>query len=179
MSNIFDLFKKIESEKASTEPVSFIVVGLGNIGKQYELTEQGYMQATEGETEFAHIPDWYEWERKCVRAEIESGEYKLDLPVDIMVTVDLDGLYHVGQGRLIHTPDGFKLDGCDGKLHYEQKPLASYSLYSDFNWYEVGDVISIGNSEAQYYCFPQTDRDVVAKARLAAEELYKIAKSKM
>ena len=38
MSNIFDLFKKIESEKASTEPVSFIVVGLGNIGKQYELT---------------------------------------------------------------------------------------------------------------------------------------------
>ncbi len=38
MSNIFDLFKKIESEKTSTEPVSFIVVGLGNIGKQYELT---------------------------------------------------------------------------------------------------------------------------------------------
>ena len=39
MSNIFDLFKKIESQKpSSSEPVSFIVVGLGNIGKQYELT---------------------------------------------------------------------------------------------------------------------------------------------
>lgn len=38
MSNIFDLFKKIETQKASSEPVSFIVVGLGNIGKQYELT---------------------------------------------------------------------------------------------------------------------------------------------
>lgn len=38
MSNIFDLFKKIESQKASTEPVSFIVVGLGNVGKQYEHT---------------------------------------------------------------------------------------------------------------------------------------------
>lgn len=38
MSNIFDLFKKIESQKASSEPVSFIIVGLGNIGKQYELT---------------------------------------------------------------------------------------------------------------------------------------------
>ena len=36
MSNIFDLFKKIES--APQGPVSFIVVGLGNIGKQYELT---------------------------------------------------------------------------------------------------------------------------------------------
>ena len=78
----------------------------------------------------------------------------------------------------MHTVDGFKLEGCDGKLHYEQKPLASYSLYSDFNWYEVGDVISIGNGEAQYYCFPKTNRDVVAKARLAAEELYRIVKNK-
>lgn len=37
MSNIFDLFKKIESAP-SAAPVSFIVAGLGNIGKQYELT---------------------------------------------------------------------------------------------------------------------------------------------
>ena len=37
MSNIFDLFKKIES-RPQTAPVSFIVVGLGNIGKQYEKT---------------------------------------------------------------------------------------------------------------------------------------------
>lgn len=38
MSNIFDLFKKIEQSSPSTAPVSFIIVGLGNIGKQYELT---------------------------------------------------------------------------------------------------------------------------------------------
>lgn len=38
MSNIFDLFKKIEQSSASSAPVSFIIVGLGNIGKQYELT---------------------------------------------------------------------------------------------------------------------------------------------
>ena len=37
MSNIFDLFKKIESEPKAA-PVSFIIVGLGNIGKQYEQT---------------------------------------------------------------------------------------------------------------------------------------------
>ena len=37
MSNIFDLFKKIET-KTSSEPVSFILVGLGNVGKQYEKT---------------------------------------------------------------------------------------------------------------------------------------------
>lgn len=37
MSNIFDLFKKIEQPK-STSPVSAIVVGLGNPGKEYERT---------------------------------------------------------------------------------------------------------------------------------------------
>ena len=37
MSNIFDLFKKIETKSEAT-PVTFIVVGLGNIGKQYENT---------------------------------------------------------------------------------------------------------------------------------------------
>lgn len=43
MSNIFDLFRRIESESASTSgkgasAVSHIVVGLGNPGKQYEGT---------------------------------------------------------------------------------------------------------------------------------------------
>ena len=39
-------------------------------------------------------------------------------------------------------------------------------------------MIGIGNRDALYYCFPRTDRDVVAKARLAAEELYKMKKKK-
>lgn len=38
MSNIFDLFKKIESTSASAAHVTHIIVGLGNIGKQYEKT---------------------------------------------------------------------------------------------------------------------------------------------
>lgn len=37
MADIFDLFKKIET-KSDTLPVTHIVVGLGNIGKQYEKT---------------------------------------------------------------------------------------------------------------------------------------------
>ena len=37
MSNIFDLFKKIEKQ-ADTTPVSFIIAGLGNPGQQYQKT---------------------------------------------------------------------------------------------------------------------------------------------
>ena len=41
------------------------------------------------------------------------------------------------------------------ELDYTQLPQASYSLYSDFYWYEIGDMISIGDEKAQYYCFPK------------------------
>lgn len=38
MSNIFDLFKKIEQAKAPKAPITHIIAGLGNIGKPYERT---------------------------------------------------------------------------------------------------------------------------------------------
>ena len=148
-------------------------------GKVWELTEKGQLKAKgEGaETEFTYVSDWYAWERQKVREEIEAGEYRLDTEVDIALLFDTKALYMVGEGRLIHNAEGFFLFGCDDKLNYTQKPLASYSLNSDYYWYEIGDVISIGNQDVLYYCFPKGKKDIVTKARLATEELYKIAKA--
>jgi hypothetical protein len=142
-------------------------------GKKYRMNELGQLEAFEGETRFPHIPDWYAWERECVKEEIENGEYLLDTDVTIGMMVDYKAIYMVGEGHLTHTEKGFTLTGCDGKLNYEQKPLSSYGLYSDYYWYEIGDMICIGNKDALYYCFPKKD-GVVAKTRIAAEEIYKI-----
>lgn len=149
----------------------------GGCGKTYLLTETGFLQAQEGETEYPHIPDWYRWERSCVRQELLDGSYRLDIPVSICMLVDSKSIYRVGEGRLIHSREGFHLSGCEGKLDYRQKPISSYSLYSDYFWYELGDMICIGNSKVLYYCFPAVQQDVVAKTRLAAEELYKLTKA--
>jgi len=145
-------------------------------GKVYRMDEYGSMKAETGETEFSHIPDWYAWERAEVKRELEAGIYRLDTAVDICMLVDTKCIYRVGDGRLVHTADGFHLTGCDGMLDYEQKPLASYSLYADYYWYELGDVICIGNHRALYYCFPKDPSVPVAKARLAAEELYRLVR---
>ncbi len=144
--------------------------------KIWELTEEGYMKALEGETEFSHIPDWYKWERECVKQELIDGKYSLDIPVKILMGVNSKSIYEVGEGRLTHSADGFHLIGCDGKLDFSVKPSSSYSLYSDYLWYEIGDMICIGDTKAFYYCFPQVDGDFVAKTRLATEELYKLTK---
>ena len=146
-------------------------------GKTWELTELGQMHALEGETEYPHIPDWYAWERQQVRAELLEGSYRLDTEVDIAVLADFRNIYKVGKGRLVQTREGFHLTGCGGRLTYSQKPMACYSLYADYYWYELGDMICIGDNERLYYCFPPQGVPV-AKARLAAEELYKLCKAR-
>ena len=144
-------------------------------GKQYEMDIYGRMRALVGETEFAHIPDWYDWQRKCVRRELLNGSYKMELPVDIGILADHKALYMVGSGTLVHDIDGFTLTDSTGKLHYTQASSSCYTLNADFYWYQIGDVIGIGNKERLYYCFPKA-KDVVTKARLATEELYKLRK---
>ena len=146
-------------------------------GKQYELTPLGQLKALQGETEFAHIPDYYAWERSQVRRALEEGTYRLDTDVEIGMLVDFKHIYMVGSGHLTHDETGFHLTGCDGRLDYTHSPQSSYGLYADYYWYEIGDVICIGTSDCLYYCFPK-DSTPVAKTRLAAEELYKKVKAR-
>ena len=154
-----------------------IHLACNNCGTTYELTEYGKLRALNADTAYESVSDWYQWERECVKREIEDGSYKLETGVDIRMLVDTRCVYRVGEGTLTHDSSGFHLTGCDGKLDYTQKPIASYCLCSDFFWYEIGDVISIGNSKALYYCFPKDKSVPVAKARLATEELYKKVKA--
>lgn len=141
-------------------------------GTKWTLQEDGTLSPAKP---FSSVPDWFRWEREQVRKEIADGTYKLETPVEIYMLVNTKAIYHVGQGNLKHNIKGFVLDGCEGKLHYEQSPKASYSLYSDYFWYELGDMICIGDMKTLYYCFPKEAGDIVAKARIATEELYKLA----
>ncbi len=155
----------------------------GHCNAKWELTENGFLNLNSEECQvdiknsnsFTHVPDWYNWQREQVRQEIKSGLYSINADVDIYMMVDTKAIYKVGSGHLRHDLNGFVLDGCDGKLHYEQKPKASYSLYSDYYWYEIGDMICIGDMKTLYYCFPKNTGDIVAKARIATEELYKFS----
>ena len=148
-------------------------------GKEYELTTLGQLEALDGNTEIAHIPDWYRWEREQVKQEILDGTYKLDTDVDIAMQVDYKAVYTVGEGHLTHDRNGFVLTGCDGKLDYTQKPQSCFGLYADYYWYEIADCICIGDNEVHYFCFPKKEGVSVAKIRLATEEMYKLYKSRV
>ena len=146
-------------------------------GKQYELTPMGDLKATDGDSAFTTVPLWNDWQRGLVRQEILDGSYRMDVDVDISVMMDYKAIYNVGTGHLTHDLTGFHLTGCDGAIEYHQKPQHSYCLYADYFWYEVGDIICIGNNDILYYCFPKGG-DVVAKTRMAVEEMYQLYKSR-
>ena len=143
-------------------------------GKAWELTELGEMKALEGETYFSHIPDWYKWERECVRKEVEDGTYGFDVPCDIFMIVNHKDVYKVGNGRVSHNLDGLHLTGCEGKIDYRQSSKSMYTVEAAFHWYTLGDVIGMGNNRALYFAMPsKDDAHVVGKARLGAEEIFK------
>ena len=141
--------------------------------KQWILDEYGYMRALQGETEFDHVPTWYAWQRNCVAKEIDNGTYKLDVDVNVVVLKGTKAVYDIGAGHLTHDASGFTLTFDNGNATYTQPASASYSLYADYLWYEIGDVICIGNNDMLYYCFPQDKSVPVAKTRLATEEIFK------
>ena len=48
----------------------------------------GQLRALEGETEFSHIPDWFEWERSQVRKQLEEGTYRFEDEVEVYSLVE-------------------------------------------------------------------------------------------
>ncbi|MCQ2482548.1 MAG: 1-acyl-sn-glycerol-3-phosphate acyltransferase [Clostridia bacterium] len=148
----------------------------GACNKAYVLNQYGLLEAEDGEPVFEHIPDWYKWERQCVADDIKNKKYALDVDVEIGMIIDYKAVYMIGAGRLSHNEAGFILKDSDGKVIYKQPANSCYSLYSDYFWYEIGDMICIGNNDVLFYCFPK-GKNLAAKARIAVEEMYKLSKS--
>lgn len=166
------LYKCMNCETEGMMEAKGTRINCSHCNTTYELTEHGELICSDQKY---HIPDWYRWERECVRKELADGTYEYSADVDIMVYRDMQSIYKVGTGHLTHNVNGFELSGCNGAIKFVQKPSANYSLYSDYYWYEIGDMICIGDAKEQYYCFPQDNlKRNVAKLRLATEEMFKM-----
>ncbi len=147
-------------------------------GKRWTLLETGYLQANDGETEFDHIPDWFEWEREQVRLEIERGEYSFSDEVDVHSMPRCYRFMPLGRAKLSHDPqNGFVLEGHYRGEDYriQRTPLQSNSLHVEYDFPHVKpfDCVDISTENDSFYCFP-TKENVVTKLSLATEEIYRI-----
>lgn len=144
-------------------------------GKRWEMDELGVLHAKNGETEFSHIPDWYEWERANVRTEVETGTYSFSAPVRVMSLPNANGYVHIGDGTLTHNMDGFTVRGTGAYGDFEMvKPVPSlYSSHIELNYLgKYGDCVDLNTLEDSWYCYPQVCDFSIVKIALATEELY-------
>jgi ribosomal protein L37AE/L43A len=149
--------------------------------KTYEMDVYGKLHATEGETEFSHIPDWYEFERNQVRKQIEEGSYQFEDDVIIDSLPNAKGYIRLGDGHLKHDVNGFVLTGTefDQPLHLIKEPLSLYSLHIEYDYFGKGDCIDLSTLDDTYYIYPKNRKNVVTKLHFAVEELFKIEKEKL
>ena len=139
------------------------------------MDELGSLRAVEGETEFSHIPAWYEWERANVRREVVAGTYAFTAPVRVMSLPNAKGYIHIGDGTLKHGMEGFTVRGTGAFCAFEMvKPVPSlYSCHIELNYLDkYGDCVDLNTLEDTWYCYPQIKDFAVTKIALATEELY-------
>ena len=147
-------------------------------GKRWELGEDGILRAKTGETEFPYVPDWFNWERAEVRAEIERGEYHFEDEVDVHSMPRCWKFEPLGKAKLIHTPeDGFILEGHYRGEDYriQRMPLQINSLHVEYDFPHIKpfDCVDISTEDDSFYCFP-TKENVVTKLAFATEEIYEM-----
>ena len=146
-------------------------------GKSWTLSPLGELCADRGETEFSHIPDWYEWERENVRREVEAGTYSSGvLPVHVDSLPNADRFLSLGEGTLIHDCGGFTVRGTTAAGEPFEMVKTVPSLYSCHIEYEYlgkyGDCVDLNTLEDTWYVYPQGSDFSVTKMALATEELY-------
>ena len=146
-------------------------------GKRWNLTEDGSLKAYEGETEFSHVPDWFEWEREQVKLQIERGEYSFEDEVDIYSQPGCYSFPYLGKGTLTHNEkDGFVVrghyNGEDFCIH--RTPIQTNSLHVEYNFGKIkpmADCIDVSTEEDSFYCYP-TKKNVATKIAFATEIFY-------
>lgn len=145
-------------------------------GKRWNWNEDGYLQALEGETEFDHIPDWFNWERQQVRKQIEDGSYHFEDEVEVFSLPRCWRYIPLGKAKLTHDIEkGFTLEGNYREQRYfiHREPAQTNSLHVeyDFGPLDKSDYVDISTENDSFYCRP-TGKNVITKLAFATEELY-------
>jgi len=146
-------------------------------GKQWQVTELGELEATDGDTEFSHIPDWYEWERVNVRAEVERGEYYFSCQARVDSLPNPDRYIDLGTATFTHSLEGFRLEGdYNGERYLVEIPANSlYSVHIEYEYLgKFGDCVDLNTLEDTLYTYPKDCEFSVTKIALATEEIYDV-----
>ena len=149
-------------------------------GKEWNYNEDCTLSATNGEDIFTEVGDWFDWERKNVRAQVENGTYHFEDDVNIYGLPNVKKWRKLGVGHLTHDPiTGYHLTYKDEENNIDiiKKPSEMYSCHIEYQYRKFGDCLDISTDNDTFYCNPIHYDNVMTKFHLATEEIYKYSRS--
>ncbi len=148
----------------------------------WTLKETGELESKEGETQFRSIPEWYDWQRREVRNEIENGVYTFAFTSQVYSLPHPKKFIDLGNASFKQDMNGIKVEGLyNGQpFHHEWKALDNYSIHVEYKFpYLKGkDIVSLSSNADTLYFVPK-ETNQIQKLSLATEELYKYHKGKL
>lgn len=170
------LYKCPACKKESRMESKGSVLSCKNCNKSWEMNEYGELKALEGNTEFSHIPHWSNWQRECIRKEIEEGTYYFEDKVKVETLPGSLRFYKQGEGTLIQTREGTTLTcnyyGQPYTLFRSAKSLES--MHIEYDYLKRGDCVDISIPEDSFWCYV-SKKDCITKLSYATEEIYQYA----
>ena len=147
-------------------------------GKRWTLLEDGNIKANEGDTEFSHAPDWFEWERALVEAEVREGRYSFEDDVEVFAMPHCYRFRPLGMARLTHDAEnGFILTGNYRRedYRYQRSPLQNNGLHVEYDFVHIKpyDCVDISTEDDSFFCYT-TKPDVLTKLAFATESIYQM-----
>ena len=145
-------------------------------GKRWVWQEDGYIRALNGETEFDHVPDWYNWEKSEVQKQIADGSYSFEDEVEVFSLPRVWRYIPLGKAKLTHDiNEGFVLEGFyrnkKWRVHRLPQQMNSLHVEYDFGPLKKFDYVDISNENDSFYC-KLTNRNRLTKLAFATEEIY-------
>ncbi len=149
-------------------------------GAAWEMDEYGTLHrkttAADGQEMSLYIPDYYEWERQQVIAEIERGRYHFNQKVRVEALPGSKNFIALGEGRLVHEEQGFTLT-FRGYMEDKEKTLifdskASPSIHTEYDYRGEGQCITLSTPDCTYFLFPLEEGFNATKIQFAAEHFY-------
>ncbi len=172
---------------------------------KWELTPSGWLELQEGESSNQHgadsphkgentallselhIPDWYEWQRKNVIKDIESGAYSGEFKVRVEALPNSKGFVDLGEGTLVHNKDGFCLQLRDYDGNTDKSPHSDYwtmhfdhysreSVQTEYDYKGRGACIVLSTKDCCYYIYSEDKHFNPTKIQFAGEYYHQCAR---
>ncbi len=147
-------------------------------GKKWKMHENGVLEATEGETEFSHIPDWFKWEKENVHKEVFNGSYGMTADCEVYTLPSSKGFVKQGFGKLTQNCEKTILEvtlyGEKKTIEYTGNNLES--VHVEYQYKGVGDMFDFSIFGDSIWMRPVNRKDILTKVSLATEEIRDLAK---